>query len=115
MDNGTVFCLALHNDKIAAAAAGEIDTKFSNAEITNCATHPAHQGKGLMTIIMKDLEKTVVNKGIPCLYSLSRASEYGINLILHRIGYKYRGTLVNNCHICGDWEDMHLWVKSTRL
>lgn len=112
MNNDVLFYLATYNGKIASTAAAEIDIKNSNAEMTNCATNPEHEGKGLMSNIMKSLEHAVIKEGIKCFYSLSRSSEFGINLILHRMGYTYSGTLINNCHICGDWEDMHLWVKN---
>nr|WP_315989693.1 hypothetical protein [Desulforamulus aquiferis] len=34
-----------------------------------------------------------------------------MNLVLHRLGYTFRGTLVNNCHIGGSYEDMNIWVR----
>ncbi|MBM7854627.1 putative beta-lysine N-acetyltransferase [Desulfohalotomaculum tongense] len=113
MKNSTIFRLAVHNNVIAAAGAAEMDMENSNAEMTNCATLPEHRGKGLMSIIIQDLEHAAAKRGIKCLYSLSRSSELGINLIFHRMGYTYSGTLINNCHICSTWEDMHLWVKAT--
>ncbi|WP_031516279.1 putative beta-lysine N-acetyltransferase [Desulfofalx alkaliphila] len=113
MNNDTIFILTEQNGAIIAAAAAEIDSDNSNAEMTNCATNPSHQGLGLMHIIMEELQRTVLDRNIKCLYSLSRASEYGINLILHRMGYTYSGTLINNCHISGQWEDMHLWVLNS--
>ncbi|MTI79322.1 MAG: putative beta-lysine N-acetyltransferase [Firmicutes bacterium] len=112
MNNDTYFLLIEYNGDIASAAAAEIDAENGNAEMTNCATNPEHQGKGLMSILMNDLENMVLKKDIKCLYSLSRSSEFGINLIFHRLGYSYCGTLINNCHICNTWEDMHLWVKT---
>ena len=48
------------------------------------------------------------------LYSLSRAINPSINKVLANLDYKYCGRLVNNCHICGDFEDMNIWVKKLK-
>jgi len=48
-----------------------------------------------------------------CLFSLARASSFGMNLF-RRLDYRYRGTLINNCHISGAYEDMNTWVKNVR-
>lgn len=112
IESGVPFILALHNDTIVSCAAAEIDRKYNNVEMTNCATADQHRGKGLMSMLLHSLEQHLTQMGYKCLYSLSRSSEFGINLILHRLNYRYCGTLVNNCHISGDWEDMHLWVKN---
>ena len=112
IQSGAPFILALHNDTIVSCASAEIDCNNKNAEMTNCATADEHQGLGLMSILLHSLEQHVAKMGYKCLYSLSRSSEFGINLILHRLNYQYRGILINNCHICGNWEDMHLWIKN---
>lgn len=34
-----------------------------------------------------------------------------MNRVLVQHGYAYSGRLVNNCDICGGFEDMNLWAK----
>jgi putative beta-lysine N-acetyltransferase len=96
---------------IVSVAAAEVNWPYANAEITNCATLPDSRGAGFMIGLIDELEKECLAKGITCLYSLARASSYGMNLVFHRLGYRYRGTLTNNCHISGGYEDMNIWVK----
>lgn len=99
------------NGKLVSAAAAEIDWEQGHAEMTNCATLPECQGEGLMSAILYDLEQVMQERGVACLFSLARASSFGMNMVLRRLGYRYRGRMINNCHICGDWEDMNVWVK----
>ena len=32
-----------------------------------------------------------------------------MNRVFYNRGYEMTGTLVNNCHIAGQFEDMHVW------
>ncbi|MFZ5814784.1 MAG: putative beta-lysine N-acetyltransferase [Bacillota bacterium] len=97
--------------RLVSAAAAEVDWEQRHAEMTNCATLPECRGEGLMHAILLDLEQEMLQREVPCLFSLARASSFGMNLVLRRLGYRYRGRMINNCHICGDWEDMNVWVK----
>ncbi|AGL02074.1 putative beta-lysine N-acetyltransferase [Desulfoscipio gibsoniae] len=106
-----LFKAVKHGQSIVSVAAAEVNWTNGNAEITNCATLPASRGAGFMLGIISELEKECLGKGIKCLYSLARASSYGMNLVFHRLGYRFRGTLINNCHISGGYEDMNIWVK----
>lgn len=109
-----LFRAARCEGRIVSAAAAEVDQITGSAELTNCATLPGSRGGGLMSHIIIELEQDCLDRGINCLYSLARASSYGMNLVFHRLGYRYRGTLVNNCHICGDYENMNIWAKYVR-
>lgn len=107
-----IFKILAQGGQIISAAAAEINPIYNNAELTNCATLPGYRGRGLMANLIASLEQDCAKQGIGCLYSLARASSYGMNLIFHRLGYQYRGTLINNCHICGSYENMNIWVKA---
>jgi len=109
-----LFKAVRRGQDIISVAAAEVDWAYRNAELTNCATLPASRGSGLMSGIIAALESECLARGIKCLYSLARASSYGMNLVFHRLGYRYRGTLINNCHISGAYEDMNIWVKYAR-
>lgn len=111
MENKTMFKVAEIDGEIVSVASADMDVKNKNAEITDCATKPACRGKGLLTHIIARLEKSLEEKGFHVLYSLSRATEPGINKALWKMGYEYTGRMVNNCHICGSFENMNVWVK----
>ena len=100
--------------KLVSAAAGELDDTNNNAEMTNCATLPEFRGKGLMHYLLNELDQQCARKGIACRYTLARAGSYGMNLVFYRLNYRYGGTLINNCHIAGGFENMNIWVNDSR-
>ncbi|MFZ5815672.1 MAG: putative beta-lysine N-acetyltransferase [Bacillota bacterium] len=107
-----LFLLAVTGDgQIASAAAAEIDRENANAEITNCATLPDHRGEGLMATLVDAVQGRLAEQQIECVYSMARAHSYGMNLVLHRLGYQYRGRLIRHAHIGGSFEDLNLWEK----
>jgi putative beta-lysine N-acetyltransferase len=114
MEHKTMFIVAEIGGEIISVASAEMDAANKNAEITDCATKPDWRGKGLLTYIIARLEKSLEEKDFKVLYSLSRATEPGINKALWKMQYEYSGRMVNNCHICGGFEDMNLWVKTLK-
>jgi len=107
-----LFKIAVKQKEIICIASADIDVVYNNAEITDCCTNPIFRGKGLLTNIIIELEKSLNNSNIGTLYSLSRATEPGINMVLSKMQYKYSGRMLNNCNISGDFEDMNIWVKN---
>lgn len=103
--------IADENGDLVSAASGEVDDKHSNAEMTDCATHPSQRGKSLMFHILTALEEDLRERGIITAYTLARARSVGMNRVFHRLGYEYSGRLVNNCDIYGQFEDMNIWVR----
>ncbi len=58
-----------------------------------------------------ELEKEMKNREYKVLYSTARAITVGMNIIFSKHNYEYGGRLVNHCHICGQFENMNIWVK----
>ncbi len=112
MQAGTVFLAYMHQNTIVSAVSGEINHHYHNAEITDCATVPEYRQFGLVQLLLAALEKELFNRKIFCLYTIARARSYGMNAAFHRLQYKYRGRLTNNCNIYEDIEDMNVWVKT---
>jgi putative beta-lysine N-acetyltransferase len=88
-----------------------MDIENLNAEMTDCATYPEYRGKGILSNIINELELELKNRNFITLYSLSRAINIGINMVLCKHEYKYSGRLLKNCNICGAFEDMNIWTK----
>ena len=110
---GSVYRLMHDRDgRLAAAASAEIDHRRRSAELTDCATRPAHRGAGLMAwllhLLEHDLERDL---GITDLYTIARAEEVGMNCVFSKLGWVYTGRLVNNCRMPGGWESMNLWCR----
>jgi hypothetical protein len=64
-----------------------------------------------MKILLEKLEEDLQSQGIYCAYSIARALSFGMNAVLHQLGYMYRGRLLNNCYIFNKLENMNVWVK----
>ncbi|GED25286.1 putative beta-lysine N-acetyltransferase [Brevibacillus agri] len=114
MQEGTVYFVVEHAGKIACAASAEVSERMGSAEMTDCATHPDHAGKGLLQPLFCALEKKMEEAGIYYLYTLTRAQSAGMNVTAAKMGYEYRGRLINNCTIFSGFEDMNIWVKPLR-
>lgn len=97
--------------EIVAAASAETDPELRNAEMTDFATLPSQRGLGLAQHLLAALEEDMAECGIPNLYTIARARSAGMNRVFYNRGYEWTGTLVNNCHIAGQFEDMHIWCK----
>ena len=96
---------------VVAAASAEMDGEHRNAEMTDFATLPEQRGVGLAQHLLAALEDDMVGLEIPNLYTSARARSAGMNRVFYNRGYHRTGTLVNNCHIAGRLEDMHVWCK----
>ena len=96
---------------IVSLSSAEMDFDRKNAEITDCATLPSERGKGLMYHMIQFLENKMKKRGILNLFSIARARSFGMNKVLYNHHYQYRGRLINNVHISGNWENMNIWVK----
>jgi putative beta-lysine N-acetyltransferase len=99
------------NGNLVGAASAETDFKNQNAEMTDFATLPDQRGSGLAQHLLAALEGDMTEKGILNLYTIARARSAGMNRVFYNRNYKWTGTLVNNCHIAGQFEDMHVWCK----
>jgi beta-lysine N6-acetyltransferase len=111
MKRNVLYRMVKHGDKALAAASAELNHKHSNAEMTDCATAPEAQGRGLMQHLLVALEDDLRGEGIDTAYTLARGLSYGMNRAFFRLGYEFSGRLINNCDIFGQYEDMNIWVK----
>lgn len=111
MHNHTIFVVALKEGNIVSAASAMIDYGYLSAEITDCVTDPEYRGRNILAHIILKLEGILHSQQIHSLFSLTRANSVGMNLNIKRLGYRYDGTLVNNCKIFSGYEDMNVWSK----
>jgi putative beta-lysine N-acetyltransferase len=111
MESDVFFKVIEKNNEIVSAASADVNFKYKNAEITDCATDPGERGNGLMSILIDELEKEMKEKNIKSLYSIARSLSFGMNFVFKKHGYTYTGRLINNCNIFGKFEDMNIWVK----
>lgn len=112
-ERANLFRLVLHESgELAAAASAELDHEQLSAEMTDCATDPAHRGKGLMARLLWRLELDVAEDyRVRDLYTLARAAEVPMNCVFSKLGYRYTGRLINNCRMPNGWESVNVWCK----
>ena len=96
---------------VVGAASAETDPDLENAEMTDFATLPDQRGLGLAQHLLAALEDDMAERNILNLYTIARARSAGMNRVFYNRDYTLTGTLVNNCHIAGQFEDMHVWCK----
>lgn len=112
MEQDVFFKVAVYKDQIVSAASADMDPIQLNVEMTDCATYKEHRGKGLMGRLLFELEKEMKERDYRVLYSTARSISTGMNIIFNKHDYEYGGRLVNHCHICGQFENMNIWVKT---
>lgn len=111
MDQDVYFTVITDGDRIVSAASADVFPHFQCAEITDCATHPDYRGNGLLSAIIYDLELRMKEIGIAHLFSLTRAVSTGMNMVIAKLDFEYKGRLIQNSQISGEFEDMNIWVK----
>lgn len=111
--NGKVlYKVAIYNRKIIGVVSADMDKENLNAEIIDCATYPSYRYKGVLTNSIYSLELDLKKMGFITLYSLSRAINSRINIVLSEHNYEFTGRLINNYNICSKFEDVNIWVKN---
>ncbi|MFX3623087.1 MAG: putative beta-lysine N-acetyltransferase [Ectobacillus sp.] len=111
MKEDTIYYVYEVNGNIVSTASAEIERRFANAELTNCATLPEFRQHGLMKQLLQRLEEELRSQSIFCSYTLARALSFGMNAAFYQLGYTYTGRMANNCYIFDKMEDMNVWVK----
>lgn len=114
MNEKILYKVAVYDGKIISVASADMDSENLSAEITDCATLLDYRGNGVLSNIIYSLESDLKAKGFKTLYGLSRAINPSINFIFSKHNFNFSGRLVNNCNICGTFEDMNIWVKNIR-
>lgn len=112
LKDGTIYYVIERKGEIISAASAEVNATYKNAELTDCATLSSHRKHGYVKLLLQKLEEELIQNGIYCAYSLSRAQSFGMNAAFYQLGYQYRGRLLNNCLIYDQIENMNLWVKN---
>lgn len=98
--------------KIIAAASAEKYETNKHAEMTDFATLPGYRGLSLGTFLLKKMEGYIKLHNYKVAYTISRATQTGINIIFSKLNYEYGGTLYNNTNIGGKLESMNVWFKT---
>ena len=98
--------------RMVSCASAEINDRYHNAELTDCATITEAEGQGHMKSLLYFLEQKLKVIGIKCTYTIARAESLPMNKAFAQLGFIYGGRLIKNCVIYSGLEDMNVWYKS---
>jgi putative beta-lysine N-acetyltransferase len=112
MAEDVIFFGIWEGDELIALTSAEMDRKGENAEMTDFATRPDCQGRGLANYLLAQTEAAAAQCGIKTAYTIARSYSPGMNITFARNGYTFSGTLTHNTQIFGTLESMNVWYKS---
>jgi putative beta-lysine N-acetyltransferase len=95
--------------ELLVSAILKINEKESNVEIVDFATHPDYRGQNLSYYLVQEIKKTFGESGYKTIYSLVRATSYGLNITFSKHGFSLGGTLLNNTVIHNNLESVNVW------
>jgi putative beta-lysine N-acetyltransferase len=96
---------------LAAVSSAEIDFEGKNAEMTDFATLPEHRGKKFSILLLRRMEKEMLNQHIKTVYTIARLNSVAMTKTFLREKYNYAGTLIKNTNISGKIESMNVFYK----
>jgi putative beta-lysine N-acetyltransferase len=111
MDENVQYYGAEKDGRLAAIASSEIDSKGSNAEMTDFATSKEYLGNNLSALLLEKMEKEMKKQEIRTLYTIARLNSIPMNKTFLKFNYCYSGTLINNTNISGSIESMNVYYK----
>ena len=108
------FCVR-RKEEIVAIGSSEMDRENLCVEMTDFATLPAWTGRGLASLLLFQMEKSMALEGMQTAFTIARALSAGMNRVFAKGGYGYAGTLTNNTQISGHIESMNVWYRSLEI
>lgn len=112
IERGAPYRLIERGGQIVACASADTLPEARTAELTDCATRPSHRGQGLMRAILGELMEDLRARAYPTCFTLARARVPGVNIVFQRLGFLYRGRMVQSCRIGQGIEDMNIWSRA---
>lgn len=99
-------------EELLVSAILKMHKKESNVEIVDFATHPDHKGRNLSYYLVQEIKNDIDQSDYKTLYSLVRATSYGLNITFSKHGFLLGGTLLNNTVIRDNLESMNVWYSN---
>ena len=97
------------NGELLVSAILDIHENESNMEIVDFVTHPDYRGQNLSYFLVQDIIGQMKSSGCKTVYSMVRATSYGLNITYSKHGFILAGTLTNNCVVRDTMESMNVW------
>ncbi len=104
-----LFFGLFENDELLVSTTLAIHKNEANMEIVDFVTHPNFRGQNLSYFLVQDMKEQMVNFGCKTMYTMVRATSYGLNITFSKHGFTFAGTLTNNCVVRDTMESMNVW------
>ncbi len=101
-------------EELQVSAILKIHEEESNVEIVDFATHPDIKGQNLSYYLVQEIKKELAQTGYKTIYSLVRATSYGLNITFSKHDFVFGGTLYNNTFIRDTIESMNVWYYNVK-
>ncbi|SRR6056297_872379 len=109
MEKQHEFYGLFQGNELLVSAILKIHESESNVEIVDFATHPNYRGQNLSYYLVQEIKKQIEQHTYKTIYSLVRATSYGLNITFSKHGFSFGGTLYNNTVIHNTMESMNVW------
>ncbi len=97
------------NGELLVSAILDVHETESNIEIVDFVTHPDYRGQNLSYFLVQDIKEQMKTSGCKTIYSMVRATSYGLNITYSKHSFILAGTLTNNCVVRNTMESMNIW------
>ena len=97
------------NGELLVSTILSINEAESNMEIVDFITHPNYRGQNLSYFLVQEIIKKMNDYKCKTLYTMVRATSYGLNITFSKHGFLLAGTLTNNCMVLDTMESMNVW------
>lgn len=86
-----------------------VNSSESNMEIVDFITHPNYRGQNLSYFLVQEIKQQMDDLKCKTVYTMVRATSYGLNITFSKHGFLLAGTLTNNCKVLDTMESMNVW------
>ncbi|WP_419212642.1 GNAT family N-acetyltransferase [Maribacter sp. X9] len=96
-------------DQLLVSTILAVHKEEANMEIVDFITHPDYRGQNLSYFLVQHIKEKKVNSWCKTIYTMVRATSYGLNITFSKHGFVLAGTLTNNCMVRDTLESMNVW------
>lgn len=97
------------NGELLVSAIVAIHEEEANIEIVDFTTHPDYRGQNLSYFLVQHMKEQMKSYRCKTMYTMVRATSYGLNITFSKHGFQLAGTLTNNCVVRDTLESMNVW------
>lgn len=102
------------NGELLVSTILAVNGEEENMEIVDFVTHPDYRGQNLSYFLVQHIKGQMDPLKCKTLYTMVRATSYGLNITFSKHGFSLGGTLTNNCIVRNTWESMNVWYLKVR-